>query len=624
MSLITFLAPDISMLNRAREAFKAHHSDIDIEVGLLSKGVQLAASHVAAGTEIIITRGGTALAIKNARIQVALVEIPITGFDIIRTVEQAKLQGSRIGAVAFPSMMVGINCLTSVLGVEIRLYPINSEYETETQVLQALDDGVEVLIGGFITEKAAKKHSFPFALIDSGVEGMLQAAEEAKRIAYARSLEKLKTSQFRAVLDYSYDGIISVDSQYRITVFNPIAEQLTGINSTKALNKKIDQVWPELNLYSVIHSGKEDLGQILKINEVDVLCNKIAINVNGHAVGAVVTFQDVAKIQQMERRVRHRIYASGNVANSSFEDIVGSSAPLKRTIEIAKEFSLTQSSILILGETGTGKEVFAQSIHNYSGRKKGPFVAINCAALPSQILESELFGYVSGAFTGANQKGKPGLFEVAHGGTIFLDEIAEMEYLTQGKLLRVLQEKNVRRLGSDSIIPIDVRVIAATNRKLKTLVKENKFRADLYYRLNVLNLKLPPLRERIEDIEILAKLFLQEQAGIMKRHLKIAPSAIQALTHYTWPGNIRELKSIIERVIAVYRHEIIDAAIINQMLEGEADDYDNMTPADKPLSESEEINQALAMTKGKYAAAAKILGISRSTLWRKLKRLGLK
>lgn len=624
MSLITFLTPDINMLNQAREAFKPHHSDIDIEVGLLSQGVNMAAEYVSAGTEIIITRGGTALALKNAGLEVAIVEIPITGFDIIRTVEKAKVYGSHIGAVAFPSMILGINCLSSVLGVEIRLYPIDSEYEAEAQVLQALQDGVEVLIGGVITGKVAKQYKFPFELIDSGVEGMLQAAAEAKRIAYARNLEKSKTSQFRAVLDYSYDGIISVDSQYRVTVFNPIAEHITGISAAETLGKKIDQVWPELSLYNVIHSGKEDLGQILKINEVDVLCNKIAINVNGQTVGAVVTFQDATKIQQMESRVRHRIYASGNFANSHFKDIVGSSAAFIRTTEIAKEFALTQSSILILGETGTGKEVFAQSIHNYSGRQNNPFVAINCAALPSQILESELFGYVGGAFTGANQKGKPGLFEVAHGGTIFLDEIAEMEYLTQGKLLRVLQEKNVRRLGSDGMIPIDVRVIAATNRKLKTLVNENKFRADLYYRLNVLNLKLPPLRERVEDIEILAKLFLKEQAGIMKHHLKIAPSAIQALAHYTWPGNIRELKSIIERVIAVYRHEIIDASIINQMLEGEDDDYDSKIHAPVPRNELEEIEQALAVTKGRYAEAAKILGISRSTLWRKLKRFGLK
>lgn len=621
MSQIMFLAQNNTMVKRAQETLKAHHNDIDIEEGLLSKGVNVTAAQVAKGTEIIIARGGTALAIKNANIKVTIVEIPITGFDMIRTLEKARQHGLIIGAIAFPSMMHGINSLSSVLGVEIRLYPIYSEDEAESQVLQAIHEGAAVIIGGFITGKAANKYHVPFELIDSGAEGILQSAAEAKRIAYARSLEKSKTSQFQAVLDYSYDGIISVNSQHCITVFNPIAERITGISHTQALGKKIDQIWPELHLTDVIHSGTEDLGQILTINKTDVLCNKIAIKVTSNTVGAVVTFQDVTEIQKMESRVRHRKYASGNIANSTFKDIVTVSPALTRTIEIAKEFALTQSAVLILGETGTGKEVFAQSIHNYSRRQSGPFIAINCAALPSQILESELFGYVAGAFTGANQKGKPGLFEVAHEGTIFLDEIAEMEYLIQGKLLRVLEEKKVRRLGSDRVIPINVRVIAATNQNLKTLVNEKKFRSDLYYRLNVLNLKLPPLRERKEDITLLAKLFLTEHAGLTKRHLKMAPSAIEALTDYTWPGNIRELKNMIERIIAVYKHEIIDVATINQLLDKDDDD-DNHTLF--PLSELDRITQALSSTKGKYAEAATLLGISRSTLWRKLKHFGLK
>ena len=342
---------------------------------------------------------------------------------------------------------------------------------------------------------------------------------------------------------------------------------------------------------------------------------------NNKTAGAVVTFQDVTQIQQMEARVRRRIHASGHVAGFSFDNIVGNSAILKQTVGIAKEFSITPSSILILGESGTGKEIFAQSIHNFSERRQGPFVAINCAALPGQILESELFGYVGGAFTGANPKGKLGLFEIAHGGTLFLDEISEMEYTIQGKLLRVLQEKKVMRLGSDSVIPVDVRVIAASNKNLKSLVNENTFRADLYYRLNVLQLRIPPLRERKEDIKLLAEYFLKEHAGIMKRHLKLAPSAIQALTLYTWPGNIRELQNIIERVIAVYKRETIDASVINLMLE---DQLEGKFLSFVIPNELEEISRALTLTNGKYAEAAKMLGISRSTLWRKLKRLGLK
>lgn len=619
MSLITLLAPDVSMLERARELLQSQHSDIHTEKGLLSEGVKIAASLVAQGTEIIITRGGTASAIKKAGIEVVIVEIPITGFDIIRTIEKAKLRGRNIAAVSFPSIVDGIDFMGPVLGVNIRLYMFNAESEAEGQVLRAFHDGADVVIGGFITIQAAQKHNYPCELIDSGTEGILQAAQEAKRIAMARNLEKTKTSLFRAVLNYAYEGIISVDSEYRITFFNPIAERITGINSNNATGKKISQIWPELNLHQVMSTGKDDIGHILRINEVDVLCNKVAIIVNNNTVGAVVTFQDVIQIQQMEARVRHRIYASGHVTNFCFNDILGTSTILKQTVAMAKEFALTRSSILILGETGAGKEVFAQSIHNFSDRRQGPFVAINCAALPTQILESELFGYVSGAFTGANQKGKPGLFEVAHGGTIFLDEISEMEYVTQGKLLRVLQEKKVMRLGSDSVIPVDVQIIAASNKNLWTLVNENRFRSDLFYRLNVLQLKIPPLRDRREDIAILAEFFLRKYAGIGKHHLKLTPTAINALSLYTWPGNVRELQNIIERIIAVHKHETIDAAAINQMLGDQNTGIASILP-----DEIDELRKALALAKGKYGKAAKILGISRSTLWRKLKRLGLK
>lgn len=622
MSLITFLAPDSTMLQRAEDAFKAKHNDISIVKGLLSEGVIIASSLADQGTEIIITRGGTASAIRNAGIPVTVVEVPITGFDIIRSVENAKQYGNCIGVVTFPAMSFGIDCLGSILGVDIRLYPIHDESEAEPRVSQAIADGVNVVIGGFITGKAAQKYNHPFELIESGVEGILQAAAEAKRIAYARDLEKEKTGLFRAVLDYAYEGIISVDSRSCVTFFNPIAQRITGIDNAEAVGKQVSQILHNLDLKRVLHRGEKDLGQILTINEIDVLCNKVPIRVNSTIVGAVITFQDVRHIQKMEAQVRRSIYAAGHVASLCFGDIIGTSDVIKQTITIAKEYSLTDSSILIVGETGSGKEVFSQSIHNYSKRRQGPFVAVNCAALPSNILESELFGYVGGAFTGANQKGKPGLLEIAHGGTIFLDEIAEMDYLTQGKLLRVLQEKKVMRLGSDRIIPVDIRVIAATNKDLKTLVSENKFRADLYYRLNVLKLKIPPLRVRKEDIIHLAKFFLNMPSPTFRRALKFSPSAAEALAQYTWPGNIRELRNIVERIIAVYRHEVIDASIIEKLLEDE--NLTESTPTNTRLSELEEINQALSLAKGKYVAAARILGIDRSTLWRKMKRLGLK
>lgn len=622
MSLITFLAPDNTLLERAQEAYKAHHSDIPVVKGLLSEGVIIASSLSDTGTEIIITRGGTASAIRNAGIPVAVVEIPITGFDIVRCVEKAKRFGNTIGVVSFSSMILGIECLNSILGVDIGLYPIQEEAEAEPQLIKALKDGAQVVIGGYITGKIAQKYNCPFELIESGVEGLIQAAEEAKRIAYARALEKEKSGLFRAVLDYAYEGIISVDSQRCITFFNPIAQRITNINSTEAIGRKISEVWPNMDLAKVLHSGEDDLGQIITTNNVDVLCNKVPIRVNNNIVGAVITFQDVTHIQKMEAKVRSSMYACGHVANLCYSDIIGTSEAIIQTIAIAKDYSLTNSSILVIGETGSGKEVFSQSIHNYSRRKHGPFVAVNCAALPTNILESELFGYVGGAFTGANQKGKPGLLEIAHGGTIFLDEIAEMDYITQGKLLRVLQEKKVMRLGSDRVIPVDIRVIAATNKDLKILVNENKFRADLYYRLNVLQLKIPPLRNRKEDIPLLAQLFLKMHADSFKRPLKLSPSAIEALTQYAWPGNIRELKNIMERIAAVHKQDVVDASTINLLLE-DVSLSDKVSASHKP-NEIEEINKALALAKGKYVDAARILGIDRSTLWRKMKRLKLK
>jgi len=618
MALITFLAQDTSMFENACNLLKLHHSDIHIENGTLETTVAIASKLAAQGTEIIITRGAAAAAIKKAGIEVTIVEIFITAFDGINTIQKAKLHGSRIGVVSYPYLLHGLDLLSSILAVDIHLYPIYSEAEAEFQAFQAFHDGMDVLVGGFIAKKIAQKHNYPFEFVNNGADSLLQAAQEAKRIAHARSLEKTKTSLFRAVLDYAYEGIISIDSEYYITSFNPMGERIIGISASKVLGKKINQIWPELNLKEVMHTGKDDLGQILNINNIDVLCNKVAIIVNHKTVGAVVTFQDVTQIQQMETRVRQRIYASGHIANCSFQHIEKTSTDLKQTIDIAKQFALTHSSILIIGETGTGKEVFAQSIHNYSDCQHGPFIAINCAALPAQILESELFGYTCGAFTGANPKGKPGLFELAHNGTIFLDEIAEMEYITQGKLLRVLQERTVRRLGSDHIIPINVRIIAASNKNLKTLVNENKFRADLYYRLNVLQLRLPPLRERKKDIQLLAESFLKEYSGIIKRHLKLAPAALKVLAEYSWPGNVRELKNVIERVIAVHKQEMVDATIIKLMLKDqhEFDFYIDLVP-----DEFEEIKKALLLARGNHTKAAKTLGISRSTLWRKLKRL---
>ncbi|MCX7780738.1 MAG: sigma 54-interacting transcriptional regulator [Negativicutes bacterium] len=619
MSKIVFLSPDNAMLTIATKALGQDHSDIRIEKGLLSEGLKVVDQLSAQGTEVFITRGGTASLIRTARPEISIVEVPITGFDVMRAVAKAKELGPKVAVVAFSVMVAGIEVLAPVFGVELRQYIIEHELEAEEKVLRAFQEGADVVLGGVITSRAAQKHNLPYVSIDSGAEGIIQAALEAKRLAHARELEKVKVSLFRSVLDYAYEGIIAVDQACKITILNPVAQRLTQIEEKTAIGKAVQQVWPDLKLERIVQTGQEDLGQLLRIRGVHILCNRVPIQVSGRTVGAIATFQDIGQIQQMEARIRQRVFASGHVAGFSFNDIFGENQTIKDTIRIAKEFALTDSAVLILGETGVGKEVFAQSIHNYSSRARGPFVAINCAALPSQILESELFGYVGGAFTGANRDGKPGLFEIAHEGTIFLDEIAEMDYVTQGKLLRVLQEKKVMRLGSDRVLPVNVRVIAATNKNLKQLVQDNKFRSDLYYRLNVLRLKIPPLRERGNDVLVYAQNFLDRYAGRIRRNLSFSPEALKTLLKYSWPGNIRELQNIVERIVAVCRSELVSAELVLQILEDETAE----TACTPVYSEVHEIKEALQKAKGKYTAAAKLLGISRSTLWRKIRQYGI-
>ena len=478
-----------------------------------------------------------------------------------------------------------------------------------------------LLLGGITVVKTAERLGIPCAFIKIGSESLLQAAREATQIQEALEMETANRGFWSTMLDYSYEGIVTVDKDHRITAFSPLAQKLTNIDKTTALGQTVEKIFPQLQLDKVVDKRIEDLHRIISVGKANIICNKIPIIVSNRSHGAVATFQDVGKIQEMEAKIRQQIFARGHTAKFHFKDILGKSSAIRESIETAKDFAATHSSILILGETGTGKEVFAQSIHNASQRSKGPFVALNCAALPAQILESELFGYVGGAFTGANREGKPGLFEVAHGGTIFLDEIAEMDYLNQGRLLRFIQEKTVVRLGSNKVIPVDVRIIAATNKDLEILMHEKKFRDDLYFRLNVLNLTLLALRDRKEDIQLYAQNFLDEFVAESSKQFKLTPDAVQYLESYSWPGNIREVKNIMERITASSKSDVIDAHVLATLLQRE-----KKHEPSRPYKETrlvQEILQALDNAHGNYAVAAKLLGINRTTLWRRMQRLNI-
>ena len=335
-----------------------------------------------------------------------------------------------------------------------------------------------------------------------------------------------------------------------------------------------------------------------------------------------------------KRRMRSR----GHVAKYTFDDILGKSAKIKAAIEKARRFGGVDATVLIYGETGVGKEFFAHSIHNVSPRKDGPFIAVNCAAMPENLLESELFGYAEGAFTGAKKGGKKGVFEMANGGTIFLDEISEMSDKLQTRLLRVLQEYEVMPLGDDRLISVDVRVIAATNSDLRGMVEEKLFRADLYYRINVLTLVIPTLRERREDIPILVDHFLDLSNKRFQKNIKgVEPKGIDLFYAHNWPGNTRELQNIMERLAILTDSDYIPLDLVAESLIISPEEPHPVSSA-KPQSKTLNIQEpqikgsldkkaitlsALKAAKGNKKKAAQILGISRTTLWRRLKKYNI-
>jgi PAS domain S-box-containing protein len=621
MDKIAFVVPHTSMVSSIKELLAAY-GEIHVEVCPLNDRISTAAKLVEEGYEIIVARSGVASRIKSSDLNVTVVELPVTGFDIIRALESAKTHGSQIAVVAYSPMVQGIDCIVPALSFSFKQYltESNDDAEIENLVLQAIRDGADVIVGGGLFCQAAQKYGAPAVFIESGKEAILQAAEEAFRIKQVIEAEKIKRSLVTAILDYVHDGIIAVDTQQKITSINLRAQQLFNISTEQASGKIIDDIWPGQDLSELIRTGQEEIGKILQSRNLNVICNKVPITANGKLNGALIIFQEITKIQQAEAHIRKEIYNKGHVARKSFADVWGASKNIIRATALAKEFAATNSNILIVGETGTGKEVFAQSIHNHSSRRGGPFVAVNCAALPAQILESELFGYVGGAFTGANKEGKPGLFELAHGGTIFLDEIAEMDYTNQSRLLRVLQERSVMRLGSDRVIAVDTRVIAATNKDLKELVRTQKFREDLFFRLNVLKLELPPLREHYQDIRIITEKLLSKH-GLSGRKLIIDTPAMKALESYHWPGNIRELQNTIERLLAFCQTDTIHLPDVVAVLEK----WD-IRPAVASFYDEQihEITAALSKAKGVQSVAAKLLGIDRTTLWRKMRRLRIR
>ncbi|WP_456324540.1 sigma-54 interaction domain-containing protein [Desulfonauticus submarinus] len=432
-----------------------------------------------------------------------------------------------------------------------------------------------------------------------------------------------------SILESISDGVFTVDKNWRITYFNRAAEEITGIKRQDALGRLCAEVFrsnmceTECALRQTLKTGKPIIGKSGYI--IDFEGNKIPISVStavlkdekGNIIGGAETFRDLSELESLRQELQGR-YRVGN--------LISRSPKMQQIFEILPAIAESSSTVLILGETGTGKELIARTIHQLSPRQKQPFVAINCGALPENLLEAELFGYKKGAFTGAT-KDKLGRFVLAHKGTLFLDEVAEMPLSIQVKLLRVLQDKTIEPLGSTSSKKIDVRILAATNKNLKEMVEKKEFREDLYYRLNVIRLELPPLRERKEDIPLLVEHFIQRYKKLEQKPITgISTEAISLLLAYHWPGNIRELENVIERAFILCPKGEINTQHLPEEILSLAPKIkikQQNLKQNKEQIEKELILKTLKKHNYNKIATAKELGIHKTTLFRKLKKFNI-
>lgn len=382
------------------------------------------------------------------------------------------------------------------------------------------------------------------------LEALLRVTQQQQKTA--RRHEDLKKN-VEDIINTVNEALIAININHEITFFNHEAEKVFNLTNEDAIGKAASSIIPGLNFPENLHELEPSASEIQTIREKEyVLILNPMTDSEGSVTGAIATLKPVKEVQDLESKVRSAQKKKGHVAKHTFMGIAGESQAIKHAISLAENFAQSELTILLEGESGTGKELFAQAIHNYSHRKNGPFVALNFAALADNLVESELFGYEEGAFTGAKRGGKRGLFEDAHTGTMFLDEIGDATFEVQKKLLRVLEEREIRRVGGSAVLPVDIRIIAATNRNLEALVKEGKFRGDLFYRLCSLPIYIPPLRERKDDVILLFNLISHR---VFKGQIALESTLKEFLINYDWPGNVRELENLVKYITSVARNK---------------------------------------------------------------------
>lgn len=631
MKNIAFIVPRDEMLLQAEEVIKEEDLDVHtLKVVKTADVVNEARKVIADGVDLIVARGLQASLIKRYT-NVPVVEICLTSQEIGRLIVKARkilqISQPRIGIIGFPNMFCDMTYFNEIFDIELHQYLIEASDQTQEAVNRALEDKVELLIGGDITVVTANIAGIPALFLESTKDSIRQAAKIAKNMNYAREIEKKHNAHMEALLGYSFSGILKLNQSGVIIVANHVMQEILARRTDDIIGRHISDVFEEVDfdsIESVLNAQKESYSTFLRINNVALIIMAVPIKVDAEIEGVIISCHKVQKLEQMESKTLREMYLHGYVAQSNFTQILRKSKEMKEIIELAKLFAQTKNPVLIYGEVGTEKELFAQSIHNNSVRKNAPFISINCNGMSEEMQTTVLFGNNHGDNALEKQKGA---LEIGNYGTVLIHEVEKLTMHCQYRLFKAIKYKTLIQNDIEKTMTLDVKVIATSKRNLSVLVKKGLFREDLYYALNALSLEIPPLRKTEDDIEILLGEYIKAYSLQYERYIVLTAGARKMINAYQWDGNLIQLESFCERMVLTAPRRTVDEDFIRYLLGQlypvirQVNDREKVVVYKAP--EAALIADLLDKYNGNRTLVAQELNMSKTTLWRHMKKYGV-